>query len=301
MIHIGVIMMVVSMTGYGIDTFHVENTSVTVEIRTVNSRFLDFIPKIPRMLHELELDFKKVIQSYFQRGRIELYISIEGELLEQKKLRVNWDLLDQFMDNLQEIKKRYQLNGDIPLSVFTSVEDMFTIEEEQDSSHTLHDLLVESVQKVAGDVLRARKSEGKFLADDILTRIDSLEKLLKVITERKETVFHAYYERIQERMEQFIGNKIDVEERAILQEIALLAEKGDITEELTRLQSHFHHFREVMKRDEPIGRKLDFITQEMHRETNTIGAKSVDATISELVVTMKSEIEKIKEQVQNIE
>jgi len=289
------------MTGYGFDMFHIEDTTITVEIRTVNSRYLDFIPKIPRSLYDLESDIKDIIQANFHRGRIEVYISIVGNLLEQKKLNIDWKLLDQLVHHLNEMKKRYKIKGDIPFSVFTSIEDLISIQEMKVESNELRPLLLQSVEKVAGQVLSSRKSEGSFLLQDVLNRIKKIDSMLKLIEERKDDVYTHYRNRIQKRIKDNLGNAIEIDQIHLLQEVAILAEKGDIAEEILRLHSHLHQFELVVRHDNPVGRKLEFITQEMHREINTIGAKSVDAEISEWVVSIKSEIDKVKEQIQNIE
>lgn len=298
---IGVIKMVMSMTGYGIDTFHIESTTITVEIRSVNSRYLDFIPKIPRSLYDLEVDIKNIIQAHFHRGRIEVYISITGNYLTSKALQVDSQLLDQYIKSIKEVQNAYKIEEDIPLSVLTSNENLFIIEETKNPSDTLKPLLLESMEKAAKLVLSNRESEGAFLINDILNRVKKIESMLKLVEERQENIYMYYRDRIQERIEKHIGAQIVMEQSQLLQEIAILAEKGDIAEELTRLSSHIHHFNEVVQSENPIGRKLDFITQEMHREINTIGSKSIDPKISESVVTIKSEIEKVKEQLQNVE
>lgn len=289
------------MTGYGIDSFHVEDTTITVEIRSVNSRYLDFIPKIPRSLHELESEMKKIMQNYFQRGRIELYITITGSQLENRSLFVDWVLMDEFIEQIKVMKDRYQLAGDIPLSVITTMEELVTIKEEKRRDDSLYSSILRSVERAAKQVQASRKSEGVFLMKDIEQRIDELNEMIQLIAERKEIVYENYHQRIKERIEIHIGEALQIDQTQLLHEIALMAEKGDVTEEITRLFSHLTHFKQIITTNEPMGRKLDFITQEMHREMNTIGAKSVDPLISEMVVKVKSNLEKIKEQVQNIE
>lgn len=293
--------MVMSMTGYGSDEFHIDDTTITVEMKSVNSRYLDFIPKIPRTLQELEIEMKNIVQQYFHRGRIELYITITGDYLTNKSLIVDWDLLDQYMKKFVEAKERYNLTGDFPLASIMLNDELFVIQETKTDSESFKTLLLESVEKATKQVLANRESEGNFLAEDITNRIDHMEVIVQSLQSRKEIVYKEYRERIKKRIEQHIGQSIEIDEVQLLHEIALLAEKGDITEEITRLNSHIHHFRQVLVNEKPVGRKLDFITQEMLREVNTIGAKSIDSKISEWIIILKSEIEKIKEQVQNIE
>lgn len=290
-----------SMTGYGAETFHLEDVTLTVEIRSVNSRYLDFIAKIPRSLYELELEMKKMIQSYFSRGRIELYITTTGNLLEERSLEVDWPLMDEFFSKVQQIKKRYDLSGDIPLSMITTMDELFSIKETNRSDDRLHKLILNSVDKVAKQVQISRENEGNFLMKDIDHRLGLIEQQVSQIDERKEIVYAEYNKRIRERIESHLTDLPMIDEHHLIQEIALLAEKSDITEEVTRLYSHLNHFKQVVKEENRIGRKLDFIIQEIHREINTVGSKSVDSQISELAVQIKSNLEKMKEQVQNIE
>lgn len=289
------------MTGYGSDTFHLDGTSITVEIRSVNSRYLDFISKMPRSFHELELDLKKMIQTHFHRGRIEVYISITGQSLADNELIVDWELMDQYIEKLTEMKQRYQIEGSIPITALTDKEALITIIEKEKAIDSLHPLLFASMNKAIDKVMENRQREGQFLLRDIMQRIKTIKNMLLLVEKRQKEMYYHYRERIKRRIEDHIGNTIEVDQVQLLQEIAVLAEKGDIAEEITRLHSHLEHFDFVMSNEQPVGRKLDFIMQEMHREINTIGSKSVDTQISEFVVTIKSEIEKIKEQVQNVE
>lgn len=293
--------MVRSMTGYGTKTSHIEKSLITIEIRTVNSRYLDFIPKIPHSINNLEAAIKKVIQANFERGRIEVYISISDNALSDKKIEVDWALMDDYVDKISEIKKRYQLTGEIPLSLFATIEDLFIIEDKTIKTNSLKAEILSLVQEVCANVSSHRQNEGEYLIKDVDSRVTVLKSMLKSIEGIQNNVSKHYSGRIQSRIEKHLEGQIKLDQIQLIQEIALMAEKGDITEEITRLNSHFQHFTLVVKEAGPMGRKLDFITQEMHREVNTIGAKSVDTQISEAIVTMKSEIEKIKEQVQNIE
>lgn len=292
--------MVKSMTGYGIEVLQLDETEITVEIKSVNNRFLDIVPKLPRSLSYLEIDIKKIVQKYFYRGRIEIYITIVGEYI-ARSLQVDWELMDQYMRQMNEVKERYQLAGEIPMSIIPSIEGLFKTTGEGKVSETVYQSLLQCIGKTCQSVLHNREKEGENLIKDINNRMKNIHNMLNLINNHKSDVYTFYRERIKQRIEQHIGNKIDHDEVQLLQEIALLAEKGEISEEITRLSSHLDHFNSVVEGEQPVGRKLDFILQEMHREINTIGAKSVDAQISKWVVLIKSEIEKVKEQVQNIE
>ncbi|HAM82188.1 YicC/YloC family endoribonuclease [Ornithinibacillus bavariensis] len=290
-----------SMTGYGLSTTQFENTTITVEIRSVNHRFLDIIPKYPRTFLFLEDKIKMLVKNFFSRGRVELHINIEGEGFVQKSISTDWKLLDQFIQQLKVAKERYGLQGEIPFSVLTQLPDLITIQENEEKPDNLQENILACIEDACLQVLEMRIEEGKNLLDDILERATIIRNIVRSIESRRENVIDEYRTRIKQRMEEYIEDPITVDSSRLHQEIALLAEKGDIAEEITRLHSHLDQLEEWSKLEEPIGRKLDFILQEMNREANTVGSKSTDTKISEWTVAMKSEIERIKEQVQNIE
>jgi uncharacterized protein (TIGR00255 family) len=290
-----------SMTGYGTNTIHFENTSITVEIRSINHRFLDIIPKYPRTFLFLEDKIKKTVKSYFSRGRIELHIDIEGDNFVNKSIEVDWNLLDQFIQQLQTAKDRYSLKEDIPVSILTEVPDLITVVENEEKPNELQEKVLTCIAKACEQVLQMRIEEGKHLLDDILQRSSMIREMVHLLEERREVVIEEYRARIHKRIRDFVEVSITMDEARLHQEIALLAEKGDISEEITRLHSHLDQIEEICQSDKPIGRKMDFVVQEMNREANTIGSKSTDSKIGKWTVGIKSEIEKIKEQVQNIE
>ena len=296
--------MVKSMTGYGNDTFQMNETVVTVEIKSVNSRYLDIISNIPRSLQEIEYSLKKMLQTYFSRGRIELYITLGGEPLHNKKVVVDWQLLDEYMQKFDEVRTKYNIKDHLPLSAIAEQDSLFVIQEVEENNDSFHEALYDSVKRACERIIQTREQEGQYLKQDVLVRIDHIQDMLAYIESSKEDIQQRYRKRMEERVHKhLVEQSVEVDENLLIQEVAVLAEKGDIHEEITRICSHIDHFKTVIEQDAEvgIGRKLDFIVQEMHRETNTIGAKSIDAKISEKIVTMKSEIEKIKEQIQNIE
>ncbi|WP_010096738.1 YicC/YloC family endoribonuclease [Ornithinibacillus scapharcae] len=293
--------MVKSMTGYGTSTFQFENTSITIEIRSINHRFLDIIPKYPKTFLYLEDKIKKRVKSFFQRGRIELHIEIEGTNFVNKTIVTDWELLDQLVQQIKTAQDRYKLSEDIPVSLLTSLPDIITVQENEEKPSGLQERLLQCLDEACEQVLLMRIDEGKYLLKDILERVSAIRNMISLLEGRREVVIQEYRLRIQERISNFVDGSINLEEGRIYQEIAILAEKGDITEEITRLHSHIEQITDLCNSNEPIGRKLDFIIQEMNREVNTIGSKSTDTKIGELTVALKSEMEKIKEQVQNIE
>ncbi|HEX6593880.1 MAG TPA: YicC/YloC family endoribonuclease [Bacillota bacterium] len=288
------------MTGYGNDTIHVDETMVTVEIRTVNHRFFDFHAKIPQTLLFMEDKIKRLVQSYVERGRIDVYIRIQGSSFLQKTLQTDWDLMDQYVHLLQNVKERYQLTEDKSRAIVPEIPDLITIEEYEKTPPELIDCIMESIERTCQQVLQMRQEEGRFLINDIKKRMKSIQDMLLLVEGRRKYVIQEYRERIEERLVEYLDDT-SIDPARMHQEIALLAEKGDITEETTRLHSHIHHFFETVEEGGAIGRKLEFIIQEMQRETNTIGSKSIDCKIGEWTVQLKSDMEKVKEQIQNIE
>ncbi|SDP69199.1 TIGR00255 family protein [Halobacillus aidingensis] len=293
--------MLKSMTGYGKSTVEVGETKVHVEIRSVNHRFLDITTKMPRSLLFLEDRLKQVVKGRISRGRVDIFVTIEGEELFEKKIDVNWEIVDQYLVRLKDIQRRYDLTGDISIDMVSKLDHVFSEKEIETDSDELKMALLEAMDDAATQLVEMRMKEGHELYEDLEKRIAKVRSWLSSLDERRPMVIEEYKERIRTRVEEYTKEQIRTDETKILQEVALLAEKGDVTEELTRLQSHFIQFEDILSIDEPVGRRLDFIVQEMHREVNTIGSKSNDGKMTEMVVNLKSEIEKVKEQVQNVE
>lgn len=293
--------MVRSMTGYGRSSRTIQETSITVEIKTVNHRFLDITPKMPRSLLYLEEKIKKALQHPFIRGRVELFITIEGNALTKRQVKTDWELLDQYIQQLKEAKERYGLQEEISVNVLTKLEDLFTIQELEEHEDRMESVILSCVNEAAEKVVSMRVREGEALQEELKDRLNKVATIVEDLRSRRPLVVQETQERIKSRIEEYAQQALPLEESRLLHEVGLLAEKGDIAEEITRLYSHTDQFVTTLDVDDSIGRKLDFIVQEMNRETNTIGSKSTDSKISEWVVLLKSEIEKIKEQVQNVE
>jgi uncharacterized protein (TIGR00255 family) len=296
-----VIRMAISMTGYGMGSLNTMDTTVTVEIRSVNHRFLDVTVKMPHAFLFLEVTIKKMIQSYFKRGKIEVYIGVEGDGLVQKKLTTDWELMDHYMHQMNLAMDRYQLKGEIPPTMITAMPEIISVQETSHKPEGLKTSIIKTTQSACEQLKTMRRDEGSFLGEDIIKRIAIIYDIVKVLEKLRPQVQAEYRERIQARINEFISGQEIMDHTRFYQEMILLAEKGDITEEITRLYSHMEQMKELVGQPEAMGRKLDFISQEMHREANTIGSKSTDPKVSVQAVALKSEIEKIKEQIQNIE
>lgn len=291
--------MIASMTGFGSAKKESDATFVHAELKSVNHRFCEINIRLPRQLLFLEDKIKKAILEHVKRGRVEVFLTIEGEGLVTKTLSINWELLASLVATTKQIQEKFQLTDQITTGQLLSNENILTIEEKEMENKEIESTVLEVVQNAARQLRLMREVEGKKLIEDIFFFLGQVEESVHTIKEFVPNVATHYRDRIEKRIKEYIGNEFD--ENRILTEVALFAEKADISEELTRLESHISQFRETIQSNEPIGRKLDFIVQEMNRETNTIGSKANDPLIAKHVVEMKSLLEKIKEQVQNVE
>ncbi|UOQ93166.1 YicC family protein [Halobacillus shinanisalinarum] len=289
------------MTGYGQRTVEADHARLTIELRGVNHRFLDISPKIPRSFLFLEEAIKRQIKDKLHRGRIDVYLTVEGENLVDKRLEADDLLLDQYINKLNSIKEQYRLTGEISIDMVTRLDGIFTVEERDHTSDDMKEAILEALNHSIDDLVEMRSQEGLRLGEDLINRLAVVKGIVADIEERRPVVMNEYKDKIFTRIETFVREEIDPEETRVLQEVAMLAEKGDITEEVTRLYSHIDQFDKTLQKSGSIGRTLDFIVQEMHREINTIGSKSNDSQLSNGVVALKSEVEKMKEQLQNIE
>lgn len=295
--------MLKSMTGYGRSEVEVEDGMFTVEIKTLNSRFRDIILRMPQDLSEIEMDIRKWISNRLNRGRIEVYIRFEPNPEKAEyELFFNESLAKAYMEIFQKISSLFSVSDSISLDTFSHLRDVIVQRPKEKDIEKVKSAIKSAIDKALFLVEEMRKREGELLQEDILSRLDSINKMLKKIKERVPAVVEYYRDRLMQSVSALLqGQDIELDESRLVQEVAFFAERSDITEEIVRLESHLSQFLSFIKRDEPVGRRLDFLVQEMNREANTIGAKCQDVEISKLVVDIKAEIEKIREQVQNIE
>jgi uncharacterized protein (TIGR00255 family) len=294
-----VLCMVVSMTGFGRSKITKDSFSVSVEVKTVNHRFTEFNIRMPRQFNKIEDKIKKKLISSIHRGRIEVFVTIEGEGIMDRHVRVDWELLHQYVHLLEKIKQKYALIEGPSLRDLLASEEIIHFEERESGNEDLEKLVLEAVDEATQSVGQMRKIEGNALEKDIRTHLMCIQDIVRELTKIAPTVVEFYKDRLTKRIHEFVGGQID--EARILTEVAIFSDKADINEELTRLNSHIKQFDHILSLSEPIGRKLDFLLQEMNREVNTIGSKANDSLIAKEVVEMKSILEKMKEQVQNIE
>jgi uncharacterized protein (TIGR00255 family) len=287
------------MTGYGRSNKSTDGLSVTIELKTVNHRFSEHQLRMPRQMIRLEDKIKKVLASRIKRGRVELFAGIEGEGAVSRKVNVDWDLMDEYYQYIMQIKERYHLSDGPSITDLVSREDMLSIQEEDAADGELEAIVIEAVEEAAAQLVSMRKAEGAELEKDIRVQLEKLQDCLAQLKHLAPLVIKQYGDRLEKKMTEFLGEQID--QNRILAEVAVFSDKADINEEITRLESHIGQFGSTLLLDEPVGRKLDFLLQEMNREANTIGSKANDSSIAREVVEMKSLLEKMKEQVQNIE
>ncbi len=293
--------MIRSMTGYGRREVAGAAVQVSIEVRSVNNRFLDIQVKTPRSLAVLEQRVKKAVQTRFSRGRFDVFITRIGERERMGRLVLDEALAGQYISIMRDLKSRFGLTGEVDLPLAAKFPDLITVAEEKEDIEAVWQLLDAGLGQALQELDGMRLDEGKALAKDMLSRLDTIDALMKEIRALSPLSVENFRRKMTETLDRILHEQPDPARLA--QEIAILAERTDVSEELTRLSSHLAQFRGMLEGvgGEPIGRKLDFLLQEMGREANTIASKAMDAQISHQVVNMKAEIEKIREQAQNIE
>lgn len=288
------------MTGFGRVEAATGAWQVTVEIKTVNHRYLDTAIKIPRNLAVLETDIRNSISEIIQRGRVEVYIGLTSVAERPYAYRVDWGLAQSYVDAAKKITESLGLESGLTAQYLLSLPDVLSIDEERADAKELWVSIRPVLQDALLQVETMRGVEGERLTQDIIFRLDKLAEALERINHRSPVVVQEYAARLRERMTQFIQDGLLDPDR-ITAEAALYADKSNITEEVIRLHSHLTQTGNLLQESGPIGRKLDFMVQEMNREINTIGSKANDDVIAAEVIFCKSEIEKIREQAQNLE
>jgi len=293
--------MLISMTGFGRAESQESDYTYQAEIRSVNNRFIEINTRLPKAYVDLEQPLKKIIKSHCSRGSINLTISLanSNEGSGEWDVRPNLSLATQYVDALNQIRDSLGLQGEIDLKSVVGLRDIIKIEPVA-LDPAKKDLILNIATEALTSLQKMREEEGENMQKDLAERIDAIESHAAEIESRHPEVIKEYQEKLNDRIKT-LNEGVGLDETRLAQEAALLADRSDITEEMTRLRSHLKQFRNFFNAKEPIGRKLEFITQEINREVNTTGSKSSDINISNRVIEMKSELEKIREQVQNIE
>ena len=292
--------MVLSMTGYGRAGALLHGRDIKVELRSVNARFFEYSSRLPRSCAFLEDKLKKLVAARVSRGKVELSLSIQTVTAADTVVSVNWSLAQGYRAALDSLIEKMELKNDVTAGMIARFPEVLT----QTAAPTNEDELWQDVQSVALQAVDAfvamRAAEGEKLKADVAGRLDTIEELVAKIEQGSAGRVQAYSDKLYARLQELLGDR-NIDESRLVTEAALFADKTAIDEETVRLHSHVAQYREILALDEPVGRKLDFLTQELNRESNTIGSKCQDVAITRLVVELKSEIEKIREQIQNIE
>ncbi|OGP86809.1 MAG: YicC family protein [Deltaproteobacteria bacterium RBG_16_48_10] len=292
--------MLKSMTGFGRGEGEMTLGKMVVEIRSINHRYCDISLKLPKRFSPLEARIKEMIRAEVSRGRIDVTLKLDAKGEGKLQFDVDLSLAEQYYKALQLLKETFQIQGEITLEHLAEAKDLITAKEEVEDVEPYWQEMVPILKQSIKDMDRMKRAEGISLGKDLRQRLDLISRFLSEIQTRFPLTLIAYQERFKERLRMLLqGSELDPSR--FQQEIAFWVERTDITEEMVRAESHLTQFRALLESDESTGRKMDFLLQEIHREANTIGSKVNDAEISQRVVEIKGELEKIREQVQNIE
>lgn len=291
-----------SMTGFGRATQIVDGLQCIIEIKSVNSRFLDLNIRSPKQVNSVEHSIRKCIQKTIHRGKVDVFVTLQDVADREKQFIINSSLKHQIQDLLVS-EGFYREPQEVPLSAVMAISnDWVQIQDSEVTEDVLQSLVTDTTTNALNALVSMRQSEGIHIQQDLLHRLSQMTNIIEDINSHKADAIIAYKENLRTKMMDYVeGLDITANEDRLLQEVAIMADKTDITEEIVRFRSHVVQLTNTLKMDEPIGRKLDFIIQEMNREVNTIGSKAMDITLTDYVVQLKCELEKVREQVQNIE
>ena len=294
--------MIKSMTGFGRGEYTDGKRSIIAEIKSVNHRYSDITIKMPRRYTFAEDKIKNAVKDKIRRGKVDVSIIVENITENDVNIKLNSMLAKQYYDNLTELRGEFDLSGDISLQFLASLPDVMKAIPDVEDEEEITKAILEAVSEAASNLEKMRAVEGEKLAEDLIAKGEHVKEILDKITELAPQVVVDYTAKLKERIQDLVGSSVQVPEDRILVEAAVFADKCAIDEEITRLNSHLVQLKNIIeKSSQPDGKKLDFLVQEMNREANTIGSKANDITITNYMLEIKSEIEKIREQVQNIE
>lgn len=292
--------MLKSMTGFGRERVMLDTKEIIVEIRSVNSRYYEFSAKYPRAYGYIEDKLKSLLAGKISRGKVEVSVSVFNRVGTDAEIEINEALAKQYVDALRSAGDALSLADDLTLSSIMRLNDVFTIKKTIEDEELVWEQIKQVAQSALDKFVQMRINEGAKMLEDISSRLDFVEKCIGEIERLSPETTKAYMERLTAKIREIVEDR-NIDDARVLTEAAIFSEKTAVDEETVRVRSHLAQYRELLMSDEPVGRKLDFLTQELNREVNTIGSKCQDLEITKTVVDMKSEIEKIREQIQNIE
>lgn len=292
--------MIKSMTGYGRGQQIIDGREITVEIKSVNHRYFEFSARVPRAYGYLEEKLKSFVQGKVSRGKVDVGVTIFNIEGKDAQIEVNQSIAVGYIDALRKANETIGLTDDLALSQLIRLPDIFNVIKTTEDEEVIWNLVKVVAEEAVNNFVAMRETEGQKMKDDIKSRLSYISELVAKVENRSPMVTEAYRERLYNKISEILNDK-KIDEQRILTEAAIFSEKTAVDEETVRLKSHIHQFTELLESKESVGRKLDFLIQEFNRESNTIGSKAQDVEITRIVVELKSEIEKIREQIQNIE
>ena len=292
--------MVTSMTGFGRGKVSEQDFEITVEIKSVNHRYFEYSSRMPRAYQFIDEKIKSLLSSRISRGKVEVSVLIEDTSDNSLELSINRTYADAYVKALHNLAKEYHLKDDLKVSALVGNSDIFTVKRREVEDEVIAELVLKATAAALDNFIAMRAAEGELLVEDVKSRSEQILEWVEIIEERSPKTVREHREKIEQRIKELIGD-VQVDEQRLLTETAIFADKIAVAEETVRLRSHIASLNSMFESGGAIGRKLDFIVQEMNRETNTIGSKAQDIEINRIVVDIKSEIEKIREQIQNIE
>jgi len=288
-----------SMTGYGKGSSSREGRKITIEIKSVNHRFLDLSIKMPRQLQFAEDEIKKIISSEISRGHVDVFVNYEDNRLLKSKLVINQELADRYVEEAQKLSAKGLINN-FGVSEILSNKDIVSLEVIEDDENTMISLVTEATKVALLQILEMKSTEGKKLTEDLLSKIEGISLAISIISDRSPYTIKEYSERMKMRINEVLDG-FEIDSNRLAQEIAIYTDRSNIDEELTRLRGHVEHYKKIINAGGFVGKSLDFLTQEANREANTIASKSNDSIITEQALILKNIIEMMREQIQNLE
>ena len=291
--------MIKSMTGYGKSSLSINSREYQVEIKTVNHKYIDVNIKMPRIISYLEEDVRKLVVSKIKRGKVDIQISFENYSQDGNDVKINTELAQIYIQSLRKLAEAENLSSNIEVTEITKLPDVLTIKSNLDENETKEELL-QVVNEAIDKLIQMRKIEGEKISKDILDKITMIEQKNEEIFGLSTGLIEEYVVKLEARVKELLKTE-ELDKSRLMQEVVIYADKCSVEEEVTRLRSHIYQLRQLINSEEPIGKKMDFLIQEMNRETNTIGSKANNLEITNIVVDIKTILEDIREQIQNIE
>lgn len=291
--------MIKSMTGYGKANFANQKREYQIEMKSVNHRYLDISVKMPRMISYLEEEVKKEIATQIKRGKIDVFITFENNSEEGKEIKINHEIAKIYIKELKQLAEEENILANIEVTEISKFPDVLSIQNQQEDE-TIKTELINTIKQATNQLVQMRKVEGSKIAEDLQTRLKTIEEKVQQISLLSTGLMEEYVVKLESRIKEVLKTQ-EVDPTRLAQEVVIFADKCSVEEEVTRLKSHIAQLQTFLQNDEAIGKKLDFLIQEMNRETNTIGSKANNLQITNEVIEVKTELENMREQIQNIE